>query len=148
MILKRKRLKYERGLVGNEIFMFTANSTIRSNGNLVMGSGCARTVRDFYKGIDKTLGKCINHLDIFGVKFVQHGEQFIGAFQTKINWQDSSPLDLVETSIGMLKQVAKKRPNHTFHLPCPAVNHGGQTVEDVLPMLDKLPDNVIIYLDE
>ena len=35
-----------------------------------------------------------------------------------------------------------------FHLPCPAVSHGGKSVEDVLPMLECLPDNVIVYLDK
>lgn len=34
------------------------------------------------------------------------------------------------------------------YLPCPAVNHGGRHIEGILPMLEALPDNVIVYLNE
>ena len=147
MILKRERLQYKRGIVGNEIFMFTANSTIRENGNLVMGAGCARSVRDFYQGVDKLFGKKIVHLQEFNVTFVKWKEQWIGAFQTKLHWQKQSPLYLVKDGVEKLARIANERPQWTFHLPCPAVNHGGQSVEDVLPLLEQLPDNVIVYLD-
>lgn len=145
MILKHKLLDYARGEVGNNIYMFTANSTIRQNGCVVMGRGNAAVVRDFYKGIDKKFGHVIEHLSVFGVQFVQHNSQWIGAFQTKVHWQDKSPLDLVQRSILHLKTIAEKRPSHTFHLPCPAINNGGQSEDVILPMLECLPDNVIVY---
>ncbi len=148
MILQRERLSYQRGDVGNNICMFTANSVIKNDGKLVMGAGVAKVVRDFYQGIDKLFGLEIEHMSKFGVKFVKWNGQNIGAFQTKYNWTDSSPLELVECSVRNLKFVADNRPHHTFHLPCPAVNHGRQSVEDVLPLLEILPDNVIIYLDK
>ena len=147
MRLLRKRLSYSRGIVGDHIFLFTANSTIRNNGNLVMGAGCARTVRDTYQGIDKSFGKVINHMAVFNIQIVQWGEQWIGAFQTKIDWQADSPLDVVAGSIDELTRIALLRPKYTFHLPCPAINHGGKTEKEILPLLAKLPDNVIVYLD-
>ena len=148
MILKHERLSYKRGLVGNEIFMFTANSTIRANGNLVMGAGCAKTVRDTYTGIDKQFGSKIFNLQEFNVTFVKWKEQWVGAFQTKLHWQKESPLYLVEDGVEKLTRIANERPQWVFHLPCPAVNHGGQSVDDVLPLLEQLPDNVIVYLDK
>jgi hypothetical protein len=148
MILKRERLQYKRGLVENEIFMFTANSTIRANGNLVMGAGCAKSVRDTYRGIDKLFGDKIVHLQEFNVTFVKWKEQWIGAFQTKLHCQKQSPMHLVKDGVEKLTRIANERPQWTFHLPCPAVNHGGQSVEDVLPLLEQLPDNVIVYLDK
>lgn len=147
MKLIYKRLSYCRGEVGNNIFMFTANSTIRGNGCLVMGRGCARSVRDIYPNIDKKLGQKIRHLSKFGVKFVKIGTQHIGAFQTKYHWQDGSPIELVEYSVRYLKFIADNRPDHIFHLPCPAVSNGGKSVEEILPLLECLPDNVYIYLD-
>ncbi len=147
MKLVRKRLSYCRGLVGNNIYLFTANSVIRGNGNLVMGAGCAKTVKTTYKGIDILFGKQIENLSVFNLKFVQWNGQWIGAFQTKINWQDSSPMDVVQGSIDQLLHVAIRRPNYTFHLPCPAVNHGGKSEKEIVPLLEKLPDNVIVYLD-
>lgn len=124
MILKRERLSYQRSDVGNNIYMFTANSVIKSDGKLVMCAGCAKIVRDFYKGIDKLFGIEIEHMIKFGVKFVKWDGQNIGAFQTKYNWTDSSLLELVEYSTKYLKFIADNRSHHTFHLPCPAVNHG------------------------
>lgn len=147
MILKHERLSYKRGLVGSEIFMFTANSTIRANGNLVMGAGSAKSVRDIYQGIDKQFGSKIVNLQEFNVTFVKWKEQWIGAFQTKLHWQKESPLYLVRDGVEKLTRIANERPQWVFHLPCPAVNHGGQSVKDVLPLLEQLPDNVIIYLD-
>lgn len=148
MILVNKRLTYPRGLVGNNIYMFTANSVVNGSGKLVMGRGCAKTVRDTYLGIDKLFGDVIDDMGKFGVKFVKHNNQWIGAFQTKYNWQEPSPIGLVEYSVLKLTKVASARPEYTFHLPFPAISNGGQSVDDVLPIVQVLPDNVIVYLDK
>lgn len=85
---------------------------------------------------------------LFGVRFVKHNSQWIGAFQTKYNWQDPSPLELVKYSVFKLTEIARVRPKYIFHLPFPAISNGGQSVDDVLPLLKCLPDNVIVYLDK
>jgi hypothetical protein len=36
--------------------MFTANSIVKQDGKLIMGAGCAKSVRDTYSGIDKMFG--------------------------------------------------------------------------------------------
>lgn len=148
MILVNERLTYPRGLVGNNIYMFTANSVVNGSGKLIMGRGCAKAVRDTYQGIDKLFGDVIDNMTLFGVRFVKHDAQWIGAFQTKYNWQDRSPPELVEYSVFKLAKVAGVRPEYTFHLPFPAISNGGRSVGDVLPMLQVLPDNVIVYLDK
>ncbi|AUR84805.1 hypothetical protein NVP1063O_138 [Vibrio phage 1.063.O._10N.261.45.C7] len=147
MVLKKERLVYPRGLVGDNIYMFTSNSTIRNNGSLVMGAGCALAVKETYQGIDKLFGDKIE-INQYGVEFVQWKEQFIGAFQTKYHWQKSSPLSLVDYSCKKLAHIANKRKQHTFHLPFPAISHGRKGVHEVIPLLEVLPDNVIVYLDK
>lgn len=147
MILKRERLYYPRGIVGNNIYMFTANSIVKQNGELVMGKGSAKSARDTYIGIDKMFGDKVVSGQEFNVTFVKWKEQWIGAFQTKIDWRKLSPTYLVKDSIDKLKRIAEERPMWTFHLPYPAVSCGGKSVEDVLPMLEHLPVNVIVYLD-
>lgn len=150
MILKRELLQYQKGEVGNNIYMFTANSTLNQNGGLVMGAGNAKAVRDTYVGIDKSFGNKVEHLSEFNVLFVpcptNNTVQWIGAFQSKIDWKDKSPLQLVQNSVNKLKHIAEERPQHTFHLPCPAVNHGGRSKKEILDMLQILPDNVVVYL--
>lgn len=130
MQVQYKRLSYPKGDVGRNIYMFTANSTLKNDGKLVMGAGCAKTVRDAFHGIDKMFGDKIGHLSEFNVLFVKHNAQWIGAFQTKINWQEPSPMFLVKESIDKLTRIAKERPLWTFHCPCPAVNHGGKIPDD------------------
>lgn len=148
MLVRYKRLNYPKGLVGDNIYMFTANSTLNKQGKLVMGAGNAKAVRDLYKNIDTQFGKVIEDQEVFGVKFVQYYNlQWIGAFQTKIHWQNESPLDVVENSVKHLKHVAERRPSWTFHLPCPAISHGKRSLQEILPLLECLPDNVIIYID-
>jgi hypothetical protein len=151
VILKRERLIYKKGDVGNHIYMFTANSTIKNNGCLTMGAGCAKAVRDIYKGIDKMFGYIIEDKSTFKCSWVCYTKepykQYIGDFQTKILWQEESPLPLVKDSITCLTRVAGLRPSYTFHMPCPAVSNGGLSEKEVLPLLTTLPDNVIIYIN-
>lgn len=148
MVLNSGKISYPLSSDTKHIYLFTANSVVTSNGKLVMGAGVAKAVRDTYKGIDTLFGSKIVHMDVFCLQFVEWNGVWIGAFQTKIDWREASPLNVVQSSINMLTSVANKRPNHTFHLPCPAVNHGGRRIEDILPMLESLPDNVIVYLNK
>lgn len=128
------------------MYCFTANSVIKSDGKLVMGAGCAKVVRDFYQGIDKLFGDKIEHLSRFGTCVVSWQSQKILAFQTKYDWQDKSPIELIEYSIYKLKYLAEKNSGWTFHLPCPAISHGKRSLEEILPLLECLPDNIIVYL--
>jgi hypothetical protein len=93
-------------------------------------------------------GDKIKEDEKFNLSFVKWEYQWIGAFQTKTDWRKPSPLPLIQNSINKLRRVAEERPTWTFHLPCPAVSHGGKRVEEVLPMLECLPDNVVVYLDK
>lgn len=67
------------------------------------------------------------------------------AFQTKRNWRDISDIQDVIRSINKLKNGAIKRSDDIFGLPFPAINHGGLNWRDILPYLNDLPDNVIVY---
>lgn len=148
MILKRERLIYKIVSNTKDIYMFTANSVVKGNGTLVMGAGNAKAVRDFYPDIDKLFGDKISHLQEFYTCFCKYDKQWIGALQTKIHYRKESPMYLVRASIDKLSRIAKERPQLVFHLPCPAISNGGKSVENILPLLENLPDNVIIYLDK
>lgn len=151
------KIEYERVVYPNQghyndknVYLFTANSVLNKQGALVMGAGCAKSVRDTYKGIDILFG---TNLGIsrreFNITFVKWQDNlWIGAFQTKIDWRDPSPLYLVQDSIDKLKRISEERPSWIFHLPCPAISHGGLNKDEVLPLLESLPDNVVVYLDK
>ena len=140
------------------VYLFTANSIVKPNGELVMGRGIAKAVKDSYPGIDKVFGKRIPFGSRFGLSKVYFQADIwdekwgaykiipIYAFQTKTDYRHSSPLDLIEYSVSKLKEEAESYPDVTYHLPFPGCGNGGRTNEEVLPLLQCLPDNVLIYL--
>ncbi|QFR59881.1 hypothetical protein VOWphi5012_098 [Vibrio phage phi50-12] len=143
--------KYIKGLVDYSklepfnAYLFTGNSTIKSNGELVMGAGNAKAMKDCVPAIPKLMGKEIEHLSEYGLKTLVDSDVMVGAFQTKKHWKDNSTIELVELSVLCLRVKAEANPEYTFHLPMPAVGFGGLTVNQVKPLTNTLPSNVFIY---
>lgn len=140
-----KLLDYPKVLPPNQCFMFTANSCIRQNNALVMGAGNAKAFKETYPNVDIEFGKRINHLSEFNVKFLGYGKGLLGAFQTKIDWKNNTPMNVLINSIEKLTYVANNNPYWIFHLPCPAIGRGGLEREVVFSLIETLPDNVYIY---
>ena len=124
----------------------TTNSILNKNGELVMGAGVAKRAKDLHKELPKLFGEAIKSKNaisgFYGMLLVK--DKYV-AFQTKVHWKDKSPIDIVKRSISMLERTAIKYKYNWFGLPFPAINNGGLTVDMVLPYLEKLPDNVIVY---
>lgn len=143
--------KYIKGLIDYSklepfnAYLFTSNSTIKTNGELVMGAGNAKAVKDCIPVIPKLMGKEIEHLSEYGLKTLTDNDVIVGAFQTKKNWKDNSTIELVELSVLCLRVKAEANPEFTFHLPMPAVGFGGLTVAQVKPLTNTLPSNVHVY---
>lgn len=123
----------------------TTNSIIKPNGRLVMGAGFAKDAASKVKNLDYHFGKEIikkgANSQIYGLVAVG---KYI-AFQTKIHFKDKSPLPVVEKSCTMLKRLAEKYPDKTFGLVFPAINNGGRSKEEIMPLLEILPDNVFVF---
>lgn len=122
---------------------FTANSVVNSKGCLVMGAGNAKVVRDSFEGIDKRLGTSIENLSEYFIK--KDRETKIFALQTKIDWKDKSPMQLVNKSVKCLKSLALQKPDKNFAIPYPAINRGGLSKDAIEPLLKELPNNVTVY---
>lgn len=124
----------------------TTNSILNKKGELVMGAGIAKQAKQKHPDLPKLFGDLIKEKDVenkfYGMLLAKR--KYV-AFQTKLHWKDNSPLDVVQRSIIMLKKTANKYADKTFGIPFPAINNGGLTVEIVLPLLQEIPDNVIIY---
>lgn len=124
----------------------TTNSIVKANGNLTMGAGIAKEANDRVSGLAKDLGKQIKARDLEGKFYglLLSKEKYI-AFQTKLHWKEDSPIEVVTKSIDMLRRLALKYPNKTFGLPFPGIQNGGLKPKDVLPLLQVLPNNVLVY---
>ena len=158
MILINSLLKVPFEGLKRHVYLFTANSTIKTNGELVMGRGIAKAVRDNYPDIAKKFGMKIPFGDRFGLEKIYfqtdiYDEKWEGyrvipiyAFQTKIDFRTSSPLDLIEYSVSKLKDESETNPDIIYHLPFPGCGNGGRTKEEILPLIQCLPNNVLVYL--
>jgi len=151
MILVRERLDYSKPRdPRKDVFIFTANSYLKTNGALVMGAGAAKAVRDIYRGIDIRLGvkiknKC-GHLGEYYFLWDRSTEYLIGALQVKHSYADKADMSLVLKSLDTLNRLGRDRPNINFHCNFPAIGNGGLAYEDILPVLELMSDNIYIYM--
>ena len=127
----------------NKLLVFTANSVLKGDQQLVMGAGIAKAVRDRFPGVDSFFGKGLaRHMhnnpeqyDKFGLlRGVYHG-QSIAALQTKYNWTNDSVLDLIEFSLDKLVVIAREYDE--VHMTIPGIGNGNLSKELVLPLLDR-----------
>ena len=126
------------------LLVFTGNNTIKSNGALVMGKGLAKEVRDRFPGIDLEIGKRIEGRRIYGLVLVPDFR--IGALQVKYNFADQADLGLINYSIKELAKYARSNKKLEIHINFPGIGYGRLNKEDVLPIIETLPDNVSIWV--
>lgn len=134
------------------LLLFTSNGVLTKDGKLVMGAGIAKQVRDRFPGIDKAIGEQLilqGHLlnKPYGLLLSPKGGK-IGLFQTKIDWKDTSPIWLIEKSTDMLCDYAIEHPDKRIDMTFPAISNGGRTYEEILPIIEVLPNNVHIWTQE
>jgi hypothetical protein len=142
-----------------DLILFTANSTVK-DGILVMGGGAAREARKHFPRSDKVFGSILEQHNlvngIFGLIFVDTDDTSVemndnypvdhtvlGAFQTKAEVWNPSTLGLVEYSTHLLHGIAHNWDRIVLNMP--GTGLGGLDVADVMPIIETLPDNVIIY---
>lgn len=145
MKLHQGYLKYPSKIPSMHCYLFTANRVVKNNGELVMGGGNALAAAMAYPELPAICGKCIDKNPAAVFEVFAKGSGIYGFLVTKDHFKDASDIVLVENGISELDICAKTNPDWTFHLPFPAIGLGGLRREDVLPYLEKLPDNVIVY---
>jgi hypothetical protein len=127
-----------------DIFCITTNSTLRGNGALVMGRGLALEAKRRFPGIDKIFGR---EVSIRGEKygFVMVANSKLAAFQVKYHYWDKADLHLIKHSTLSLNWSARNAPYWRFDLNFPGIGNGKRTAEEVLPIIQYLPDNVHVW---
>ena len=111
-----------------------------------MGAGHAKWVRDEYIGIDVWFGKLLLSLNKSDYGLLDAGPRHpVIAFQTKRHWRDRTPSGLIEYSANQLQDWYtesrhESRTVNKLHMPVPGIGHGGQRIQDVLPIFDDFGD--------
>ncbi len=131
-----------------DFFIITTNSTVnKQTKRLVMGRGIARQIRDAYPGIDRKIGYriyCEMPEDSEGFYGLLLGRK-LGAFQVKRHYADKADLNLIQASAAMLERTAKDNPDRVFFLNYPGIGNGKLSRDQVQPLLERLPNNVVIW---
>jgi len=133
-----------------DLFCFTANSIVKRNGELVCGCGMAKQVADRFPNVPVFFGGQVTETcgsgGEFGLLIAKlRPRPSVAAFQTKLDWRAKSPLDLIEFSTNQLASLANHYPDARFDLNFPGIGRGGLSVGEVLPILERLADNVHIW---
>ena len=149
MIIVNSRLDYSANWNTPDIYLFTGNSYITKNGKLVMGRGAALACRDLFTDCDKQFAFKIltsKYTPNYFVEFIELApDKLLGAFQVKHNFADNADIELIKKSAKKLKHIATQKPHIKFHMNFPGIGYGGLPFNIVLPIVDKLPNNVILY---
>lgn len=140
-----------------DLILFGANSTVYTNKlgqhGLVMGGGSAKTALQCFPNSDKVFGEILFKSNLengyFGLMIPYQYEAcykqgtVLGAIQSKVEVRNDSTLGLVEYSVKLLQAMA-----HNWNL---IVTHplgaglGGLSMQDVMPLMEQLPDNVEVW---
>lgn len=127
-----------------DLYIATGNSVIKKNGALVMGVGSAKQMLEKYPGCDLLFGEHIKSLPTYPYYgFVFIPKLNIGLLQTKYDFRYPSSISLIKSSVRCLAQFARCFAG-TLVLPVPGVGHGKLSLHLVKPLLDILPDNVVV----
>lgn len=147
--------------------LIPTNSTINSDGRLIMGRGIARQVSIRYRGIDKILGTIIGAwsrnnftmkvykqrpyivyntpYQVITAGFNKATNGGIGIFQIKEFFAEPASLEIINFSTQKLNILARENPDISINLYYPGIGYGRLKKTDVQPILSILPDNVTVW---
>ena len=123
------------------------NSTVKSNGECVMGRGLALQVKQKYPRVPKLLGKAI--LDNGNIVH-DDGDNGLIFFPVKHNWYEKANLELIEQSIQELVELfdtAIVDYPIPIYLPRVGCGNGKLDWKDVKLILEKYLDDRFVIVD-
>lgn len=145
----------------DDVILVTTNSYINKLGALVMGRGAALEMKTIYPGIEKYFGKKVlenfslpptatGQMGRYGVVLKENNvgpQDYLGIFQVKYNFRDEADLGLIEYSTEKLKFLIDDGfINLDISMNFPGIGFGQLSARKVLPIIEKLPDNVMVYV--
>ena len=134
-----------------DLFVVTTNSVIKTSGELVMGKGIARQARDRFPHLAKRFGDEVRRMgdEPYGLitllPFSGTDIDKMAAFQVKRHFMNMADIHLIEMSAAHLSEWGERHPGAVIHMNFPGIGNGGLGVEDVLPVIHRMPDNVFVW---
>lgn len=136
----------------------TTNGYVKTNGEAVMGRGCALEAAQKWPALPEVLGEMIkaggNHVYELGfatahdeVRSIRHAWNVL-SFPVKHHWREKADLDLIRRSANELDAFLTQQmlwddiaDDFTVVLPRPGCGNGQLDWEDVRPILNPILDD-------
>lgn len=141
-----------------DLFVITTNPVVNKQGLAVMGRGIARQAADRFPTIRKDFADRLKYLTLPDVMFRYTGyigkydNQPILYFMVKDHWANDARLDYIDNACKELVQSLMTRcvePKYMMStrvdLNFPGIGNGKLKREDVLPIIEQLPDNIHVW---
>lgn len=136
-------------------FLITTNPIVNKAGLAVMGRGMAKQAADRFPALRADLASRIKSRKLAGnlcgaYTIGAYDGTKVGCFMVKDHWKEQARLSLISQSCQDLCEVIDS--NAVVHdypirvdLNFPGIGNGGLAREAVLPIIERLPDNVHVW---
>lgn len=132
-----------------DLFLITTNPIRRKDGAIVMGRGIAKQVKERFPNFPFDFGwrysiQFMGYQSLTPTGVVgRYDGQLMGYFMVKDHWREEAKLELIEDSVSDLCETAYAYGR--IDLNFPGIGNGKLRREDVLPIIEQLPDNVHVW---
>lgn len=132
-----------------DLFLITTNPITRKDGAAVMGRGIAKEAATKFPEIQRSFGQFLESQDNKPHNncdwICQLDGQDVGYFMVKKHWAAKADLDIIKRSTNSLMEWLDIKDWGRVDLNFPGIGNGGLVREDVLPIIQLLPDNVHVW---
>src|SRR5271163_955499 len=133
------------------IVCITTNGFVKTNGQAVMGRGCALEAKQRFPDLPLRFGIYLKRQGNTAGYVFPSGHAYddkLLVFPVKHNWWETADLGLIAKSRTFLCGEAIHNPDIIYHLPRPGCGNGKLDWETVEPYLEILPNNVVVHHKE
>lgn len=129
-----------------DYLLITSCGWLNAKGELVMGRGTAKEAKLKWPTLPRVFGDMIHERE-YNLIWAHGFDPYlaVGAFQTKYHYGQPADLDLIDRSTEQLCVVAQVFADGSFGMPLPGAGFGHLSRDQVLPVIDRLPNNVFVY---
>lgn len=125
-----------------DVICITTNGVIKSNGEAVMGRGCALTAKQRYSKLPIILGSSIHVHGNHASYLITDENTEIWSFPVKHKWFEEADLQLIKRSSIEMMNVANNHPLwSSIVIPRPGCGNGKLSYSDVEPILQSILDD-------
>ena len=134
-----------RDVVGAYPICITTNGFIKSNGENVMGRGCALELKQRWPAFPRLLGDSLKTAGNMPVIFDSPGGKKIITFPVKHNWWEKADLELIVESAEYLQVMLDVYMLDRVYLPRPGCGNGWLDWEtQVKPAIENILDDRVV----